>query len=251
MIINMNEGIYDKNKLRKYYSKNSIARKYIRKRFLSPLGKYIHYKQVSIINLYIKYYNAKTILDMACGPARLSKDIKGFDKAIGLDTSTEMLDLAKKLKLKDWLFLKRDAFATKFKTCSFDLVYSFRFVRHLKFKERVKIYKEIKRILKKGGLFIFDAVNYDKDYRIRKRVGFNKYPVYDKLYKKEELINELKKAGWNNIELVPYIHNLYTITFISKITSKLRINKIGLDLIKRLGDLRIGQPLEWIVICQK
>ncbi|HXG11715.1 MAG TPA: class I SAM-dependent methyltransferase, partial [Gemmataceae bacterium] len=41
----------------------------------------------------------------------------------------------------------------------FDLVYTFRFVRHFRRSDRERLYVQVRRVLKPGGYFVLDAVN--------------------------------------------------------------------------------------------
>lgn len=242
--------ISKKGELIEYYQDSDIANKYIKERFETPLGLYFHFTQVNIINNAILNYKCNKILDMACGPARLSKRIKNFKEAIGLDSSEAMLKIARK-DAPDWNFVLGDACNTNFKDESFDLVFTFRFIRHLKKRGREEAYREIKRLLKGDGIFIFDAVNYEKDHKIRKRKGFDRYNVYDKLFKREELISEIKEQGLKIVQLIPHINHLYISTIISKITGKIRLINLGFFLIRTIERIKSNKPLEWIIICKK
>jgi len=233
-----------------YYKKRDVAEDYIKGRFSNPLGRYHHKKQINFINRIIKEYKIRRVLDLACGPARIGADLKGFGEAYGVDASNEMLNIAKK-RTRKWKFFKRSAFNLKFKPEYFDLIVSLRFIRHLKKDRRCKVYKQIWKVLKKKGLFILDAVNYDKDYYIRRRKGFHKYKVYDELYKKSELIKELEENGFKVIEIENVFNNIYLSTAISKIFFTLRLNEFGSKIINLVDKIKTKNPLEWIVLCQK
>lgn len=242
--------IKEKKAIKNFYKKQEVTEAYIQDRFETPLGRHMHLFQVKQINKSIKEYNCKKIADIACGPARLDKDVTIFEKAVGLDSSPAMLQLAQK-RAPLWQFRMGNAFKTGFKPQEFDMVFSFRFIRHFKYAERKQAYSEMRRIVKKKGIIIFDAVNYDKDYSVRKRVGFDKYPIYDKLFRKKELIAELNKNKLKLIKLVPCINHLYTVTFISKVSLKLKLTRIGFHFIKIIEKIPSRRPLEWIVVCQK
>ena len=237
--------ISSKKGIEEYYKQQKIAKKYIKERFSTPLGKFHHYHQINLVNKFVK---GKKILDLACGPGRLSKDIHGFEEAFAADSSEEMLEIAK-IRLLGWKIKKQDAFNLTLKD-KFDLVYSFRLIRHFKEKERKQVYKQIKKILKPNGILIFDAVNYNKSHKVRKRKGLKHYPIYDKLYRKKELIRELQKNGFKDIKLYPCINHLYTITLISKITAKLKLNSLGYKLIRSIEKNKTNTPLEWIIVCR-
>jgi SAM-dependent methyltransferase len=238
--------ISSKDGLKEYYKKQKVVDTYVKDRFSTPLGRYMHVSQVLFLNKFVK---GKRIMDLACGPARLSKDIRGFVEAYALDYSDEMIQIAESILL-GWKIKKVDAFAFSLKE-EFDLIYSFRFIRHYHLKERVKVYTQIKKHLKKDGIFIFDAVNYDKSYHVRKRKGFHHYQIYDRLYKKKDLIKELKENGFKDIKLYPCLNHLYTITAISKLTAAISIPGWGYKLIRSLEKIPSNNPLEWMIICRK
>ncbi len=243
--------INTKEKIEIYYKDINIAKKYTIQRFSSPIGRYIHKKQSEFVNWVVNKYKIKSLLELGCGPGRISKEIKNVKLAYGVDTSEAMLKIARKVSNPNWKFKKMDAFNLSFKRNTFDLVVTFRFLRHFKKKERIKLYNGIRKVLKKNGLLIFDAVNYNKEYYVRKRVGFEKYLIYDKLYKKEELLRELENNGFKVRKLVGVCNHLYTITLVSKLFSFLHLNFLGVLLIRLIEKFPSKNPEEWIVLCQK
>ena len=160
-----------------------------------------------------------------------------------------MLKIAKK-SLKGWKVKKQDAFNLSIKE-KFDVVYSFRFIRHLKLRDRMKVYVQIKKIMNDDGYFIMDAVNYNKSFYVRKRKGFKNYPIYDRLYKKKELVKELEKNGFKIVVLKGCLNHLYTSTAISKLSMLLKCPSVGFRLIKFVESFNSNNPLEWIVVCRK
>ena len=54
--------------------------------------------------------------------------------------------------------VQADAFQLPFKT-PFDLVYSFRLIRHFERPDRLRLYRQIAAVLRPGGRLVFDAVN--------------------------------------------------------------------------------------------
>jgi len=244
--------IDNKDELIEYYTRENIVNKYIGKRFVEPIFIVEHKKQVSFVNYAINKYNLKNPLELAPGPARLTIEIKS-EKGVGLDSSERMLRVAEKrmaqLK-KKWKFVKGDAFNLKFNS-QFDLVFSFRFITHFKEKERLKLYSQIRKALKKDGYLVFEAYNEKKVRIVRSFVGKKKYPVYDKLYSEPELIGELTKNGFKVIKVSPVISHFWTQMFISKFLSFFKLNKLSKDIISKIERIKSKNPYEWVILCQK
>ena len=247
--------VNSKEEVKKWYEKKEIAGKYLEKRFEDPLGRLRHTKQIKVINFQIKKRKPKNVLDIACGPARITKDLKGKFKGLAVDNSDEMLNIAKKrLNLKKRKIKKVDAFNLKLNQ-KFDLIIFFRFVRHFKIDKRKIFYKEVHNLLNDGGIFIFDVVNSKKWHSINKLSKFlgrkPNIPVYDKFYTKEELKKELKENGFKIIKLSPLI-NWFLIEFIiSNFFCFVRLNKLGFYLLYLIDKIRGFSPWEWVVIAKK
>jgi ubiquinone/menaquinone biosynthesis C-methylase UbiE len=239
--------------LKLLYQEDHIIEPYIDERFSKPLGRVQHCCQVDCVNRIIEEYNVKNVLEIACGPARLTAEIKGFVKGFALDSSDTMLEVAKSRTSKKlaWQFVKGDAFQLNFKN-KFDLVYSFRFIRHLKLEDRDKVYNQVKNVLVSKGLLIFDAIRYEKPLFLRKHESGGKILVYDKVYKnKAKLQAELKAAGFELVKLYPCIEHFYIQAFFSRISHILKNDLLGIRIIQFLEKIKTGHPLEWIVLCQK
>jgi len=245
-------------KIKAYYDKPAVAGEYLKQRFTLPLRQIHHERQVEFINDTIRNLGPNSrILEIAMGPARLTSEIED-DKAllrVGIDHSKEMLKEAKnnlinKHKLEKWDLVNSDGFELPFKNDVFDLVFVFRLIRHFGFQDRQKIYREIGRVLNTpSGVLVFDAQNHKVSYPHRIKEGLNDYPVYDKLYRRQELINELVNAGWV-VRLYGVMCRFNLQEFAQKILLKLKLRNRMIKKILRLfenGD--DSNPSEWIVLC--
>ncbi len=243
------------NELKEYYQDKECAEKYLEKRFSFPLGRILHEKQITVINSYIISDNISTILELACGPGRLTADINlsMFEKGIAVDASEEMLNIAQRRLSKidkkgKWSLRKEDIFAMDLKE-KFDLVYTFRFIRHFKRDDRTKIYRVVRKHLKEKGLFIFDVVNKDISLPLRTKEGEDNYPVYDKLFTKKEFVNEMQEEGFGINKMIP-VYPYYNI--LSKIQIYLgpKIPKLTYQILKFIEFNFKNRNLEWIAVCQ-
>ncbi len=245
--------IHDEKKIRSHYRDGILAQEYISKRFMKPLGQFQHQTQVETINHAIRFYNTDNILEVACGPARLTADIKGLKKGIAIDSSEQMLKIARQ-RIRNpnkWQFIKKDAFNIDLKD-RFQLIYSFRFIRHFRFPERVKLYKTFYKILEPKGIILFDAVHYKKIAIVRKMEDKGQKEIYDKIYLDPvELEEELKNVGYEILTLKGIIHHFYLQASISRISNKLKKDNLGIKIIKYLERYPFGRPLEWIIVCRK
>lgn len=118
--------------------------------------------------------HSKNILDIGCGfgdhVKHLSK--KNPKKIIGFDLSKEFVDIANSLKIKNTEFFVGDMNKKfKFKDSSFDIIFSSLAIHYA--KDIDKFFKEVKRVLKKGGTFvfstghpIFNLINQSKNHLI-------------------------------------------------------------------------------------
>lgn len=143
----------------------------------------------------------KTILDIGCGfgdhALKISK--KNPKKIIGVDISKEFIKLAKTLKIKNSEFYVADMNKKlKFKEKTFDTVYSSLTIHYA--KDINKLFKEINRILKKEGIFvfstghpIFNMLNQTKQHII----GVNKQQkqIYGNYFDETFKINDLGQLG--------------------------------------------------------
>ncbi|MFX1391988.1 MAG: class I SAM-dependent methyltransferase [Promethearchaeota archaeon] len=114
-------------------------------------------------NLIKKYFNDKNskILDIGCGAGRISYNLNkmGYD-VIGIDISEPMIYLAKKL-YPNLKFEIGDTCDLRFAANYFNyVIFSFNGLDAIYPKEkRISALKEINRVLKKGGIFLFSSHN--------------------------------------------------------------------------------------------
>lgn len=109
-----------------------------------------------------KYFTGKgRVLDVGCGTGRTTKPLKdkGFD-VVGIDLSGEMINFAKS-KYKDVEFRVMNACQLDFGDEEFDhVLFSFNGIDCIyPYSKRVECFKEIRRVMKRGGIFLFSSHN--------------------------------------------------------------------------------------------
>lgn len=146
-----------KNLVRKAYSSIDIVNKY------SKIG--LWQSEEYLIDKYFRKNNAKLkdikILDIGCGCGRttIPLKLKGYD-VIGIDLSKYMLERAEILSINhnlDIQFLEMDSCNLLFPDNYFDnVLFSYNGIEHVPtFQEKIKLIKEVNRVLKNKGCFIF------------------------------------------------------------------------------------------------
>jgi SAM-dependent methyltransferase len=236
------------------------AEQYIDQRFSSAWGSVLHARQLRAIVLAIRLHRVKQVLEIAPGPARLSCQVTGFERGCLCDINVEMLTVARQRLEQaratdhrppqegNWQLVVGDAFNLPFNQ-TFDMVYTFRFIRHFESRERRIIYQQVHSLLKPGGVFIFDAVNTRVALPLRMQEDQANYPIYDELYRREALVKEIEQHGFSILSLKPAMRHMNLQQSIQVYLGP-RSYALARWFIHLL-EFVPGQPLEWIVVCRK
>jgi len=101
------------------------------------------------------------VLDVGCGNGRLLDLFEGTSiEYTGVDSSKELIAIAKRERGASATFVHADALSLPFKGNSFDAVFSIAMLHHIPSKEnRVKCITEVYRVLKPGGVCVFTIWN--------------------------------------------------------------------------------------------
>ncbi len=239
--------------LRHYYQNKAVSREYVANRFQHALGRVLHEKQVRVVNRTIAEHNCEKLLELACGPARLTIDVAGGDHKVAVDGSEAMLaEAGRRLRARNkqncWSLEKADIFNLDLKK-KFDLIYSFRFIRHFQADDRKRIYSVIKKHLVPRGLVAFDVVNREVSEPVRLREGSGNYNIYDKLYSEAEFRAEISEQEWQLINLIP-VQPHYEWLRKLQIYLAPRNNWLAYSLMKWIENNTTANPLEWIAVCK-
>ena len=193
----MSEPIRDKTGLQEFYDDPRVVDTYLQRK-AQPLGAVLHARQVAFLNRVIGQLRPGRLLEVAPGPARLSAELRPVPLAVGMDFSPRMLAEARRRTRTEhgpgWRFVRGDGFALPFRTATFDFAFSVRFVRRFEPAPRQRLYAELRRVLKPGAHLVLDAQN--RLVAGPHREGRQDYPVYDELWRRDELVAELEGAGF-------------------------------------------------------
>jgi SAM-dependent methyltransferase len=86
------------------------------------------------------------LLDVACGTARLAPLLREYGPLTGVDASPVLLREARQRRAGAAVWVLGDATALPFRTGSFDVVVSTRFLRHLDAGGRRAVFEELRRV---------------------------------------------------------------------------------------------------------
>ena len=239
--------------LRDAYRDDRVASSYVEERFRAPLGALLHQRQVAALRSVIGRSRPERVLEIAPGPARLTVDVAPMLGAppVVIDASPQMLVQARRrLAAVDHQasMVEGDAFQLPF-TATFDLVYTFRLIRHFDDPDRARLYGQIARVLKPGGYLVFDAVNETVSRPLRERARPGDHQHFDALLTRESVISELSDEGFAVERLIGVQHRYPLLQQIQILVGPRSsvMARAAMEVVDRLG----GEPMEWVVVCRR
>jgi ubiquinone/menaquinone biosynthesis C-methylase UbiE len=236
--------------IREAYRSTEVAERYVANRFVEPLGALLHARQVATMRTVIRELRPDRVLEIAPGPARLTADLK-HDLPKGgvvVDASLQMLAEARKRLDDRWKTVQGDAFSLPFDG-PFDLAYTFRLIRHFEATDRRRMYREIARVLRPGGMLVFDAVNEEVSEPLRRKQPRG-HKHYDALLSPDVLRAEVEASGFQVLSLNGVQHRYPTLHRIQCLVGP-RSRMVARALMEVVDACGGGQPLEWTVVCRR
>lgn len=240
--------------IRQAYRDDKVAREYVAQRFIEPLGAMLHARQVQGVRDVIRTLQPTDVLEIAPGPARLTLPLSDDLPRGGtlVDASAQMLREAGKrlaaVNHRGWRLVQGDAFQLPFRG-SFDLVYTFRFIRHFESPERARIYRQLAALVRPGGRLVFDAVNEKVARAVRARPD-GSHQHYDALLSKSEIIDELAVAGFHRVHFAD-VQRWFPLLYQLQVLVSPRSRWLAAQAMEIVDRLPGGEPLEWIVTCER
>lgn len=236
------------NEIQDAYRDRETAAKYVRDRFANPLYRILHEKQVRAVQRVIDRERPQAVLEIAPGPGRVTRDIRPAGRLVCLEYNEGMIAEGRAACGGKAEFVQGNAFALPF-AGPFDLVYTFRFIRHFHREDRERLYAEVRRVLRPGGYFVMDAVNVRVSKPLRDARP-EEYPIHDELYTPDQLRAELAAAGLGPVALEP-VQRRYRLQGRSQMLIGPRANWLNNLVIRGLEMLPARDGLEWVVTCRR
>ena len=251
------------------YRDKSIANNYGSVRFKTILGETIDKSEEKILSEFFKSKGEASVLEIACGTGRITRNIRP-KKIVAIDTSKEMLSIAKKNKeLKRVIFIIGNAFSLPLNE-KFDVVVSFRLFRHFNTEEQRRAFEEITRVLKKDGLFLFDVLNKDRS-RLAKflertflfgrtlKCRIKNKPlkiVYDEYFTSNEIKELLDENGFSILKRYP-VCKRYNLLFFLHFIQKIFVGDLPVPIKETLLKMEMHRKekvkgnLQWLIIAKR
>jgi ubiquinone/menaquinone biosynthesis C-methylase UbiE len=239
--------------LQHYYQDRKVVDAYMARRTTQPLNGLLHRRQVRFLNEALARRGLGRVLEIACGPGRLTAEIRGVRCGVAVDASPAMLETAQRRVqgcTPPWSFLRSDAFVLPFQSAAFDAVYTLRFIRHFQPADRERLYQEIRRVLRPGGVFMVDALNRDVSLPYRVKRGVERYPIYDVLYRRGEIEAELATAGFRTVAVQDIIKHAGLQRRLNRLR-RVNLERVASLLIAALEYVPGRNPTNWMLLCEK
>lgn len=149
--------------LHAYY--DGIAAAYDGSRFGNSYGRYLDAQERAILQRWLPSAPAAPVLDLACGTGRLL----GL-ASIGVDASAAMLAEARS-RQPGRALIQASATALPFQDGSLEAIFSLHFFMHLSRPKQAQVLAECHRVLRPGGMLVFDIPSATRRRLLRQRPG--------------------------------------------------------------------------------
>lgn len=187
--------------IKAYYSQFEIAEHYHTDRFIQFPENCIDLLERTSIGCIIqdRFKGQRVnILDIAPGDGRIMQEDLKYGDCLGVDSSEAMLRVMRQ-RFQGFDNLKTkalDYFESDMKE-QFDVITTFRYIRHFEYAKRKLLYQKIKSNMTPKGILIFDVPNIKFEMPVRSQNGWDKYNIYDIFTTKEDMAAELEENGFH------------------------------------------------------
>ena len=142
----------NKEDFKKYYQQEDVTSSYSEQRLKNNYRIKKRQKELELFLELLDKTNGEEILEIGCSSGFLTKHL---GKATAIDTSATMLQFTKEENPQAKV-LEADMFNLPFKNNSFDKIITMRVWNHLDEEDLRKVSKEARRVLREGGILVFD-----------------------------------------------------------------------------------------------
>ncbi|MCD7716300.1 MAG: methyltransferase domain-containing protein [Lachnospiraceae bacterium] len=194
------------DQIKAYYSQFKIAENYNYDRFTEyPLNCIDLLERRSIDAILEDKYRRRPvrILDIAPGDGRIVQEDIKYGHCLAADSSAEMLRvLRRRFPDEDNLETLQMDYLEESLERKFDVVTTFRYIRHFEYPVRRELYKKIRENLKEDGILIFDVPNIKLETKLRDVTGWTNYNIYDMFWTVESMSRELEQNGFRVVYVI-------------------------------------------------
>lgn len=192
--------VQGREEIREYYSRTETAGNYHKERFIQFPHNCIDLLERKAVSAMIRDKigsKQADLLDIAPGDGRIVQEALNFGHCTAADASAAMLDvLQKRFAGNDRLHvIQADYFEDTIEE-KYDIVTTFRYIRHFGYADRKVLYKKIRSNLKENGMLVFDVPNIAFEMKQRTITGWENYNIYDMFWTKEDMVRELDENGF-------------------------------------------------------
>lgn len=260
MKVNETRPADDESGVAAIYQDQSVAANYLEERLRFSWQRLLHREQVSAINKVVATRQPTRVLELAPGPARLSSCVVGVRDGIMVENSWEMIPIALR-RLCDcgldhvWKIVHGSAFELDglIDASSFDLCFTFRFIRHFHPEDRERLYASIRHALTSRGLLMLDVVDgltREKIHAKSANEATSGLSIYDATYTETDFESEMERYGFKVISMQPVVRNFALQSWISYKCDDV-VGWLAETTVSLLETVPSVHPLEWIALCQK
>lgn len=190
-----------------YYKQKRVTGTYDKQR---GKGKYRQEKRKIELGIFLKLLDKKEkekVLELGCSSGFLTEHL---GEVTAIDTSEDMLEIAHS-KNQRAKCLPGDMFDMQFKDNTFDKVVTMRVWNHLDEADLRGALREVKRVLKRGGILVFDAEDDSFLRRVAAKIyqgvtGITGFKIYQ--YSLQELKKILSEEGYKIEKGIFYNHRV-------------------------------------------
>jgi len=236
------------------YQDDQLAAEYLASRYENdPFGRAVHERQAAIVARLISTLRPARLLEIACGPGRLTVHVPPVPFAVAVEQSPAMLQIARRRLRADqqdhWQLVRGDAFHLPVPDHHFDAVMVFKLIRHFAAPERRTLLGEIRRVLQPGGHLILDVVNAPACRWLHQKWGLGEVWIDDHWFTRSEFVQEMKAAGFRTTRLVP-VQSLLRLQYQLWARVHRRLPGLATRLSRCFENVTALSPLEWIALCR-